>query len=476
MSKLEFSHHLSESVKYRTDNDFTTGESYQIPHPNPIYFNYGCPNHGFFPIKNISIQSINKPFNNEDTTDFVINGTNNNENSTTNKSITISQGFQYMEVTGDKLFYNFNKELILKVNPPAYNDWDLLLTCGSIDGLNKIFNILINPNDTILVEEYTFVPTVNQITQYRGIPIPLRLNLNPNKNSNNGIDLEFFEDLLNNWRSYHPNLRKPKALYTIPNGQNPTGITTSMETKKKIYNICQSHDILIIEDDPYGYIILNDDFIHKKIAINDYINNYISKSYLTIDTSSRVLRCETYSKTFAPGSRVGFIVANNFFIDHLKKLTELTTTYASGISQTIIQNLILQKGGFQGWVNWLIELSKAYSIRKYKILEFLKKTKLVQDNLINIIEPNNGMFISIVFKFENANSNEYNIKSDLDKLYNICLNNGIVVILGKTMAVGERARENAKFIRITLAMADNIEEIIEGARRLTKSFEEYFYS
>ena len=75
-------------------------------------------------------------------------------------------------------------------------------------------------------------------------------------NDSDGIDLTQFVDLLENWEKHYPNLPKPKALYTIATGQNPTGFTQSLEFRKKIYDLAVKYDFAIIEDDPYGYLTL----------------------------------------------------------------------------------------------------------------------------------------------------------------------------------------------------------------------------
>ena len=88
------------------------------------------------------------------------------------------------------------------------------------------------------------------------------------------------------------------------------------------------YDFAIIEDDPYGYLTLpkyekpniggsGNNELKNDLEIDDYLKNHLTPSYLELDTTGRVLRVETFSKLFAPGLRLGFIVG------HKKSLTQL---------------------------------------------------------------------------------------------------------------------------------------------------------
>lgn len=92
---------------------------------------------------------------------------------------------------------------------------------------------------------------------------------------------------LDNWPS---DKRKPKMLYTVPVGGNPTGVSQTLERKKEIYQIAQEHNLLILEDDPYYYLQYGD-----KIP-----------SYLSMDVDGRVLRFDSMSKILSSGLRVGW--------------------------------------------------------------------------------------------------------------------------------------------------------------------------
>ncbi|ODV60739.1 aromatic amino acid aminotransferase II [Ascoidea rubescens DSM 1968] len=480
MTIFPLAHHLAEFTKNKVSSRFST----EIPatdggevHPNPIYLNYGCPNDGFFPIEKITVHTLDKPFQTKKLSKAEIDNLDLKTIEIVKKELNedliyISDGFQYMAPSGHDNLYKFNKSLVTLLNKPNYDDWDLVITLGAADGLNKIFKALINPGDTVLVEEFTFTPSTFNLSQFGGIAVPVPVDFNE---KSEGINVSKLENLLDNWSAIHPDLRKPKALYTIPTGQNPIGTTSSLETRKKIYKILEKHDVLIIEDDPYGYIVLNDDFINRNVTRDEYINKYLSKSYLTIDTSGRVLRAETYSKTFAPGSRLGFVVGHKGFIDTITTISSLSTRSPSGISQTILYNVIKQRGGLDSWLDWKIEISKAYSIRKKIFYDYLKASKINEKHFIEVIEPKNGMFLSVKINFElNEKLRKNDIFRNLALLNNKCLKHGVIVILGRVLAVGEEAIRKSNFVRLTLTMADDEDELLEGIKRFASSIEDLF--
>jgi DNA-binding transcriptional MocR family regulator len=88
-------------------------------------------------------------------------------------------------------------------------------------------------------------------------------------------------------------------MYTVTVGQNPTGATLSRSRREEIYSLCEEFDMVIVEDDPYWHLQYTP-FSHRegKFLV-------IEGSYLQLDKSGRVIRLDTFSKTIAPGCRLG---------------------------------------------------------------------------------------------------------------------------------------------------------------------------
>ena len=115
---------------------------------------------------------------------------------------------------------------------------------GSQDLIAKAFEMVIEPGCNIMLENPSYTGIVSFLhTQ--------PCNLVSVSTDTEGIMPESLESILKNWEDV---ATRPKVLYTIPTGSNPTGVTVSLERKKAIYKICQEYDILIMEDDPYNFL------------------------------------------------------------------------------------------------------------------------------------------------------------------------------------------------------------------------------
>jgi len=196
-------------------------------------------------------------------------------------------------------------------------------------------------------------------------------------------------------------------------GQNPTSGVLSLQRRRDLYAICCKYDVIICEDDPYWYLqfpsatavnttttshpenqSFNADvpmFANAEARPADWKSSgykfldSIVPSSIQIDTEGRVIRLDTFSKTIAPGCRLGWISAQPALIERILRITEVTTQQPSGFVQAMIAELLLGpdqeglrtgkskdgKGGLSdgegwkadGWVRWLEGLRGNYERR-----------------------------------------------------------------------------------------------------------------
>lgn len=156
---------------------------------------------------------------------------------------------------------------------------DLIITAGATQAIGIAAQILCNKGDKILVENPTFIGSLNAFRVHG-------LNMTGIDMQDDGVDLSQLESALKNG--------DVKFFYTIVNFQNPTGITTSLEKRKKIYDLCAKYNCLILEDNPYGDLRFSGDDI---------------PSIKSLDDSGIVVYIRSFSKTIAPGLRVGYCIA-----------------------------------------------------------------------------------------------------------------------------------------------------------------------
>lgn len=214
----------------------------------------------------------------------------------------------------------------------------MILTCGSTDGFCKTMEMLVEPwfADRDPVQERPALLT--EVFVYMNAPQtvkPKGVDIVPVEIDGEGMLAEGkggLRDVLENWDT--KNGRRPHLMYTVTMGHNPTSGVLSVQRRKEIYSLCCQYDIIIVEDDPYWYLQFptaaekeaesRDEQppmeveTHKqgKSSGYEFLDSLIP-SYLSMDTDGRVVRLDTFSKTIAPGCRLGWITAQPAFIERL---------------------------------------------------------------------------------------------------------------------------------------------------------------
>ncbi|ORY19290.1 aromatic amino acid aminotransferas-like protein [Clohesyomyces aquaticus] len=368
------------------------------------------------------------------------------------KMIDLKSALQYGTAQGYPALYYFIRQFTRNNLHPTipYKDGpEVILTCGSTDGFSKAIQALSNEwfpehdpvseRPGLLVEQYCYMNAI-QTAKPRGLTI------NPVAIDDEGMcayGKGGLEDVLENWDSSKG--RRPHLIYTVTIGQNPTSGTLSLTRRKEIYSLCVKYDIIIIEDDPYWYLQFPSASPAGTAAAPrpiktsgfDFLDSLIP-SYLSVDYQGRVVRLDTFSKTVAPGCRLGWITAQPLLIERILRITETSTQQPSGFVQSMIAELIMGpqsssdggRGGaadgsgwkVDGWVRWLEGLRGNYERRMNAMCDILDAGKYVvkagrrqslssQDDeqswavvektkIYDFIRPLGGMFVWVRFDFK----------------------------------------------------------------------------
>ncbi|ODV98198.1 hypothetical protein PACTADRAFT_47998 [Pachysolen tannophilus NRRL Y-2460] len=485
MTTSDLEHLISKRAAARYSSHFSqnTAPAHIKAHPEPLSLGGGMPHYGFFPVESIAVHLTDAPFSDKKLETLKADSKSKNPviipkvTDRPDDIIDLKNGLQYSYIQGLKPLLLFLKEFVQKVYPPAYNDWEVVLNNGAGNGLNKVCDLFLDPGDVVLVEEFTFTPFLQSVENCGGIPIPIKLDF-----QGKGLDYNHLKYELENWEILHPGLPLPKFLYTIPTGQNPTGLTQPLELRKKIYKLAEKFDFGILEDDPYGYLTLppykdvkSGKFdVDAPVTVDNFVKE-LAPSYLTIDTSKRVVRVETFSKVFAPGLRLGYIIANKSFIKAINNYSNISTRSPSGPSQFLVNNVIQHLGGIDGWLEWIIKVRREYIIRRNVMLDALYASDAYKKNLITVIDPDAGMFITVVINYDKSKYTPAEYKQLTSKnLFYKTIENGVAVVHGPNMAFDNLADEHCNFVRLTIASPPDHATITEATNRFTKSVEELF--
>ena len=191
-------------------------------------------------------------------------------------------------------------------------------------------------------------------------------------------------------------------------GQNPTSGMLSIQRRKDLYALCSKYDVIIIEDDPYWYLQFpsaagleaqaRNTSVPAAAPVHEfgkksgfpYLDSLVP-SYLNFDYDGRVIRLDTFSKTVAPGCRLGWITAQPAIVERILRITETSTQQPSGFVQSMIAELIMgpqasaeikkktksEIAAFsgwktEGWIRWLEGLRGTYERRMHRMCSILE--------------------------------------------------------------------------------------------------------
>ena len=183
---------------------------------------------------------------------------------------------------------------------------NVLALTGSMQGLDLICKVVVNPGDVVLVEEPSFLGALQtfNIAQAKLVPVPLHTD---------GIHVDELEALVREYR--------PVMFYTIPTFQNPTSWVSGIEARKAIARLAAEYDMIVLEDDPYASLR----FSGEKLP-----------TIKSFDTSGNVILMSSFSKTISPGMRVALCCGNAELIRKMTIAKQSADTHSPNLNQAII--------------------------------------------------------------------------------------------------------------------------------------------
>jgi len=182
---------------------------------------------------------------------------------------------------------------------------NILVTSGGLEPINLMCQLYIDPGDVILVESPTFVHSVEIFDMFQAKCVAVDMD-------DNGMVPEDLEKKIIKYG--------PKLVYVIPTFQNPTGRTLSLERRKRIAELGSEYDVVILEDDPYRDI------------------RYSGSELLPIkafDKTGHTVLANSFSKIFSPGSRLGYVLAEDETTAKLFDAKTATNSHTSMLPQII---------------------------------------------------------------------------------------------------------------------------------------------
>lgn len=193
-------------------------------------------------------------------------------------------------------------------------DFDqVLVVSGAQQGICLTAHCLVDDGDTIICESPSFIGSLNAFRSFRSQLVGVEMD-------DDGINIEKLEAAL----KANP---RTKFIYTIPNFQNPTGITMSLEKRREVYRLALQYGVMILEDNPYGELRIKGEPV---------------PTIKSLDTEGIVIYCGSFSKVLSPGLRVGYVVAPREIVAKLTVAKQCADVHTTILSQLICDKFLAE--------------------------------------------------------------------------------------------------------------------------------------
>ncbi len=232
---------------------------------------------------------------------------------------------------------------------------NVIITTGSQQALDLIAKVFINKGDNVVLEKPSYLGAIQAFSQYQPNFTQVEL-------TENGLNLEQLDEVVK---------KDIKFMYAIPNFQNPTGLSYSKENRKKVCEILNKKDIVLIEDDPYGDLMFEGERL----------------PYIGAGKLKNSILLGTFSKTVTPGMRTGFIISENTeILRNISIAKEASDLHTNIFTQYLIWDYLMHND-IEVHISRITEL---YKKQAHAMIDAMKKYFPYN---VSYTKPNGGMFL-----------------------------------------------------------------------------------
>jgi 2-aminoadipate transaminase len=299
---------------------------------------------------------------------------------------------------------------------------NLIITTASQQALDLIAKVFLDPGDYVICGLPSYLGGINAFTLYgaklKGIAL-----------DENGMNPDELEETVIMLKELG---RKVKFIYVIPDFQNPSGITLPDSRRSRIIEIADKYDLLVVEDSPY-----------REVRFEGEPQKLMNE----LDTTGRVITLFTFSKIFAPGFRVGWVVGNPEILDKLVMAKQTADLCTSSFVQKIIARY-MEKGLMDKNLKKTIDL---YRERRTHMISCFKKFMPAG---VRWTEPQGGLFLFVTLPSH----------LDADDIFKKAIEKNVAFVAGSSFFCNNSGHNT---MRINFSFS-NKEEIEEGVRRLSQ--------
>jgi 2-aminoadipate transaminase len=305
----------------------------------------------------------------------------------------------------------------------------LIITSGSQQGVDLAARVLVDPGDAVLVELPTFTGGIAAFKNAQAELVGV-------EQEADGVSLDALDAA---WRRASASGRRVKLVYLIPNFQNPTGMLLALDKRARLLEWAERRDVLIIEDDPYG-----------SLYFEDVATEADTRPIRADDRSDRVIYLSSFSKTLAPGFRVGWVVGAPALIDRIE-----TAKQSVDLTSGILDQRMVHEAVRCGILERLAPALRAHYRSKRDVMEAAIRREL-GDRLTWAV-PRGGFFLWATLPAGLTDT----------ELLARALDRGVVFVVGSAFHVDGTGHDT---IRLSFSEPAP-DRIVEGIRRLAGALE-----
>ncbi|MDL2323989.1 PLP-dependent aminotransferase family protein [Ruminococcaceae bacterium OttesenSCG-928-A16] len=264
---------------------------------------------------------------------------------------------QYSITEGDPALRQVGEAYLNQQYPIKKEADDLIITSGSQQVMDFLTKLLCNEGDVVATEDPAFLGALNSFRSFGATLVGVQM-------EEDGVNIAALEAVF----TATP---KPKLFYTIPNFQNPTGVTTSLAKRKAIYALAKKHGVLILEDNPYGELRIAGQAIAPIKAL---------------DQDGLVVYAASLSKILAPGLRVAFCVGPKQLLTKMVVAKQSNDVHTNVWAQRVCQRFLTQCDMQQH----LVRLQAIYREKAEYMMAQIDEQLGTQ---VQYLHPQGGMFL-----------------------------------------------------------------------------------
>jgi 2-aminoadipate transaminase len=240
---------------------------------------------------------------------------------------------------------------------------ELLVTTASQQGLDLLCKAFFDPGDVVFCGLPTYLGAVQAFTlfQVTKIGVPLE---------DDGMDIDALEERIREARAQG---KAMKGIYVIPDFQNPSGISMSLEKRQRLLEVARREDLLVFEDNPYGHLRFSGEPV---------------PSIFSLDEEGRTIMLVTFSKVLSAGLRLAVIAARGELMDALVRVKQPTDLCTSKLTQMMAARY-MERYGLE---RHLDEIRPIYRVKKEAMIRALEKY-MPNDEGLRWTNPDGGLFI-----------------------------------------------------------------------------------